>query len=176
MSGDAAEEVAQLLVQRRETLAVAETTAGGLISARLAAIPGASAWFLGGAVAYGAAAKQRWLDVTPQSLGADGAVSVVAAHQLAEAARRTLQATWGLAETGIAGPQTGRRSRKPAGLVYLAVAGPEPSERELLTGLPIRTENQAAFANAALELLLQSLQRAPRTPLAPAPDSTPSPQ
>ena len=167
-----AAQIAALLAGRGDTLAVAETAAGGLITAELAAVPGASAWLLGGAVAYGARAKAQWLGVTPESLAGSGVVSAAAVAQLALAARASLGATWGLAETGIAGPQTGRRSTKPAGLAYLAVSGPVEEAVELRTGLPGRTENQRAFATAALELLLRSLERAPRTPAAVETDSS----
>jgi nicotinamide mononucleotide (NMN) deamidase PncC len=83
---------------------------------------------------------------------------------MAERVRDTLGATWGLAETGIAGPQTGRRSAKPAGLVYVAVAGPITASAERRTELSGREENQRAFTTHALALLLESLRRAPHTP------------
>ena len=169
-----AEEIAALLIERGETVAVAETAAGGLISASLTAVPGASAWFLGGVVPYAALAKVRWLDLNADRLSDAGTVSQEAAQQMAAAARAALGATWGLAETGIAGPQTGRRSAKPAGLVCLAVDGPRAESREWLTGLPGRAENQAAFTRLALELLLESLRRAPHTPPVPGPHNTPS--
>ena len=159
-----AAEIAALLRERRETLSVAETAAGGLIAAQLAEIAGASAWLLGGVVAYSAAAKARWLGITPESVAGAGVVSAEAARQMADAARAAVNASWGLAETGIAGPQTGRRSTKPAGLVFLAVSGPLTDSEEMRTGLAERAENQRAFATAALELLLRSLRRAPRTP------------
>ena len=158
-----AAQIAALLTERGETLAVAETAAGGLISTELTAVAGASAWFLGGAVAYGGAAKRAWLALTPDALTSAGAVSENAARLMAERVRAALDATWGLAETGIAGPQTGRRSSKPAGLVYIAVAGPASAAAERLTGLPGREENQRAFTDCALQLLLESLRRAPRT-------------
>jgi nicotinamide-nucleotide amidase len=156
--------VAGLLLARGETLSVAETAAGGLISAQLTAVAGASAWFLGGAVAYGAAARERWIRVVATDLTPHGAVSEAAARLMAEHIRAELGASWGLAETGIAGPQTGRRSSKPAGLVYIAVDGPVSSSCEQRTDLPGREENRDAFASFALRLLLESLRRAPRTP------------
>jgi len=167
-------QIAALLTARGETLAVAETTAGGLISAMLTEVPGASSWFLGGATAYGALAKSRWLGLDAASFGAGGAVSVVAARLMADAVRSILGATWAVAETGIAGPQTGRRSTKPAGLAYIAIAGPRPLERELRTGLPGRSENQRSFATAALVLLREALERAPHTPPEPDPRNNPS--
>ena len=160
----AAGRVAQVLSARGETLAVAETAAGGLISRLLLAVPGASAWFLGAVVAYSPAARRAWLGLPAEAFGAGSAVSERAAALLAAAARDALGATWGLAETGIAGPQTGRRSRKPAGLAYLAVAGPVSQTREVLTGLDTRVPNQEAFAAAAIGLLEEALRRAPHSP------------
>jgi nicotinamide-nucleotide amidase len=153
-------EIAATLLARGETLAVAETAAGGLISAALVQVPGASAWFLGSAVAYSATAKASWLNLPTTSFAPDGVVSRRAAARLAEAVRERLGATWGLAEAGVAGPQTGRRSAKPAGLVYVAVAGPAPASLEVTTGLDDRAANQRAFAAAALGLLVQALREA----------------
>ncbi|MGI8423194.1 MAG: CinA family protein [Chloroflexota bacterium] len=172
--GETAVQIAELLLARRETIAVAETAAGGLISGALTSVPGASAWFLGGVVPYAAAAKQRWLKLTADDLSGPGIVSGAAAAHMAAAVRETLGATWGVAETGIAGPQTGRRSSKPAGQVYLAVDGPVTAVRAHVTGLAQRAANQAAFTRLALELLLESLRRAPRTPPAPDPHNSPS--
>jgi PncC family amidohydrolase len=154
-----AAEIAAFLAQRGETVSVAETAAGGLISAALVAIPGASAWFLGGAVAYGGMAKARWLGLEAESFAPDGVVSARGAMALARAVRDSLGATWGLAEVGIAGPQTGRRSRKGAGLAYVAVSGPQEVWREVFTGEGQRVTNQGAFALAALRLLRETLAR-----------------
>ena len=158
-----AREIAARLAERGETLAVVETAAGGLICGALAAVPGASAWLLGGVVAYGAGAKEQWLGVTAADVAPDGVVSARAAQLMAQAVRRSTGATWGMAETGIAGPQTGRRSTKPAGLVFLAVDGPIAAAVEQRTDLPGREDNQEAFTLLALRLLLESLRRAPHT-------------
>jgi PncC family amidohydrolase len=155
-----AETIAARLLQRGETLAVAETAAGGLISAALLAVAGASRWYLGGVVSYAPVAKERWLGLTAESLAGHGAVSLEGVCQMAEAARAALNSTWGLAEAGIAGPQTGRRSSKPAGLAWIAAVGPAPLSRELLTGLDDRGRNQRAFAMAALRLLGDALEAA----------------
>ena len=168
-------QIAALLATRRETLAVAETAAGGLISAMLTEVPGASSWFLGGAVAYGMLAKARWLGMEASAAGTGGTVGPVAARLMADAVQDTLGATWAVAETGIAGPQTGRRSTKPAGLAYIAVAGPLPIVREVRTGLPGRSENQRSFAIAALALLREAIERAPHRPPGPTRRSTPTP-
>jgi PncC family amidohydrolase len=155
-----ARQIAEALTRRSETVAVAETAAGGLISAALLALPGASAWFLGGAVAYSAAAKVAWLALPPDAFGAAGVVSETGAMAMARAVRDRVGATWGLAEVGIAGPQTGRRSSKPAGLAYLAVTGREDAAQVIRTGHDDRTGNQTAFARAALTLLARTLSGA----------------
>jgi PncC family amidohydrolase len=149
----AAAGIAAALKERGQTLAVAETAAGGLISATLLAVPGASAWFLGGAVAYSAVAKERWLSLRAGAFGPGSVVSEGGVLAMARAVREATGATWGLAEAGIAGPQTGRRSSKPAGLVYVAVSGPVEAVEEIRTGLDDRAANQHAFAAAALRLL-----------------------
>ena len=155
-----AERIAALLTARDETLAIAETAAGGRIGAALTAIPGSSRWFLGGVVAYSAAAKTALLGLTAEQLAA-GAVSEAAALALARAARQRLGADWGLAETSISGPQQGRRSSKPAGLAHLAVVGPTSEHvQELQTGRDERAANQQAFADAALALLVVVLSQA----------------
>jgi nicotinamide-nucleotide amidase len=153
LGATAAGAVAAGLAARGETVAVAETAAGGLISAALVAVPGASAWFSGGVVAYGATAKARWLGLPGEAFAPDGVVSPRGAAALAAAVRDALGATLGLAEVGIAGPQTGRRSSKGAGLAYVAVAGPRNAWREVVTEADDRAANQAAFAAEALALL-----------------------
>ena len=155
-------EIARRLAEASETLSVVETSVGGLVSSRLTAIPGSSAWFLGGAAVYSATARLQWLGLAPEPTRSAGVVSAETALALARAGRDRLGATWGAAETGIAGPQTGRRSTKPVGLGYVAVvgrAGDREVERveEVSTGLDDRGANREAFATALLGLLLASL-------------------
>ncbi len=153
-----AQRVASELTLRGETLAVVEASSGGRVSAALTAIPGSSRWFLGGAVAYSAAAKQRLLGLSDDDVRASGAVDATTAAVLAQAVRVRLSATWGVAETGIAGPQTGRRSTKPVGLAYIGVASASGTQaRELRTGMDGRDANQTTFAEAALEALVDAL-------------------
>ncbi len=153
-----AEAIAARLRARGETLAVAETAAGGLIAATLLSVPGASAWFLGGCVAYSSRAKSAWLGLAAGAPALrEGAVSEPAALAMAAGVREALGATWALAEAGIAGPQTGRRSSKPAGMAWLAVDGPASCTQLLHTGLDSRHANQQAFAAAALRLLLATI-------------------
>ena len=115
--------VLQLLRQRGQTLAVAESCTGGGLGAALAAVPGASDVFLGGVIAYANAVKQGLLAVPLADLEADGAVSDSVATAIAEGVRRRTGATWALAVTGVAGPGGGSGD-KPVGLVHIALAGP----------------------------------------------------
>ena len=115
--------VLQLLRQRGQTLAVAESCTGGGLGAALAAVPGASDVFLGGVIAYANAVKQELLEVSLAALEADGAVSDSVATAMAEGVRRRTGATWALAVTGVAGPGGGSGD-KPVGLVHIALAGP----------------------------------------------------
>ena len=114
---------------RDQTLAVAESCTGGGLGAALAAVPGASAVFLGGVIAYANAVKQELLGVAPELLAAHGAVSDPVAQAMAEGARRATGAHWALAVTGIAGP-AGGSAEKPVGLVHIAVAGPDGCDSE----------------------------------------------
>lgn len=151
---DLARRIANVLTERAQTIAVAEASAGGRLSAALTAVPGSSVWFRGAAIVYSALAKEVLLAVSANDLSSTGAVDAAAALLMARAVRERLHATWGAAETGVAGPQEGRRSRKPAGLAYVAVVGP-PGEavREVRTGQDEREANQQAFAEEALALL-----------------------
>jgi len=153
-----AEKVAGLLKARRETLAVAESSAGGLISAALLAQPGASAYFLGGAVVYTYGAREVFLDVLQSALAGIRPATEPYALLVARAARQRLCATWALAETGATGP-AGNRYGDPAGHACLAVAGPTERAITLETGQADRVANMRAFAAAALDLLAQSLAR-----------------
>jgi PncC family amidohydrolase len=151
-----AERVAGLLKARRETVAVAESSAGGLISAALLAQPGASAYFLGGAVVYTYASRGVFLDLPQEALAGIRPATEPYALRLAQAARGRLSATWGLGETGATGP-TGNRYGDPAGHACLAVAGPVERAITLESGRADRAANMRAFAIAALTLLAESL-------------------
>ncbi len=148
--------VAQALVARRQTLAVSESSAGGLISAALLAVPGASAFYLGGGIIYTATAREALFGVTKEMLGGIRSATVPIAELLAETVRTRLGADWGLAETGATGP-TGNRYGDAAGHCCLAVAGPTAITRVLATGSSDRAANMVAFATAALTLLAEAL-------------------
>ena len=151
-----AERLALLLQDRRETVAVAESSAGGLISAALLAVPGGSAYFLGGAVVYTYASREVFLDLPQAGLGEIRPATEAYALRLAQAVRQRLGATWALAETGATGP-TGNRYGDSAGHACLAVAGPVERAVTLETGRQDRFANMLAFAAAALDLLTQSM-------------------
>ncbi len=149
----AAAELATTLRLRGETLAVVESSAGGLIAAALLAQPGASAFFLGGAVVYTAKAREALLNITTAEMVGLRSSSEPYALLLARRARERLGADWGLAETGAAGPG-GNRYGDAAGHSCLAVVGPA-MERVLTieTGSADRVENMRVFAGAALALI-----------------------
>jgi nicotinamide-nucleotide amidase len=121
--GGLASRVGGLLKERKETLAVAESSAGGLISAALLAVPGASAYFLGGAVVYTQVARRALLRLADESVAGIRSSTEAYALLKARTIRSQLGATWGLAETGASGP-TGNRYGDAAGHACLAVAGP----------------------------------------------------
>jgi nicotinamide-nucleotide amidase len=149
-----AERVAALLKARKETVAVAESSAGGLITAALLAVPGASAYCLGGSVIYTPQAWQAQRDYDKQKMPR----SSTEANALFRArfVRERFGATWGLGETGAAGP-TGNRYGDPAGYACLAVSGVTEKTITLRTGSMDRLANMHAFAAAALDLLAESL-------------------
>lgn len=147
-----AEKVASRLRARRETITVAESSAGGLISAALLALPGASLYFLGGSVVYTFASRRVLLDLPEAALADPRPATEPYALLLARAVRQRLGATWGLAETGAAGP-TGNRYGDPAGHACLAVAGPAERSITVNTGQADRLANMRVFAASALELL-----------------------
>lgn len=153
-----------MLVARDETLAVAESATGGLILSLLTDVPGASAWLRGGLVAYTNDAKRDLLGVPAAALSGPGAVSAETALEMARGARRLFRATWAVGETGVAGPQTGRRSAKPAGLTFIALSGGsgdapvEHAEQYLLPNPGDRVAVKHAFATAALVMLLEYLR------------------
>lgn len=147
-----ASSVGALLKARTQTVAVAESSAGGLIAASLLAVPGASAYFLGGGVVYTHAARRGLLRVPDEALAGMRASTEPYARLKARAVRELLGATWGLAETGATGP-TGNRYGDAAGHACIAVSGPVERVITLETRQADREANMWAFARAALELL-----------------------
>ena len=153
-----AEKIAARLTERRQTIAVAESSTGGLISAALLAVPGASAYFLGGAVVYTRDARRILTDIPDEAMKGIRSASEPYAELLASQIRRRFSTDWGLSETGATGP-TGNRYGDAAGHSCMAVAGPEQSVTTLETGSADRLGNMHVFAAAALNMLLQNLSR-----------------
>jgi len=141
-----------LLKARKQTIGVAESSAGGLISAALLSVAGASEYFRGGGIIYTAAARRALLGVPDAALQGTRAATEAYALIKARAIREKLETTWGLAETGATGP-TGNRYGDAAGHACIAVAGPVERALTLETRDADREKNMWAFARAALQLL-----------------------
>ena len=153
-----AEKIAAKLIAQRQTIAVAESSTGGLISAALLAVPGASAYFLGSAVVYTRDARRILMDIPDEAMKGIRSASEPYAKLLASQIRRRFSTDWGLSETGATGP-TGNRYGDAAGHSCMAVAGLEQSAMTLETGSTDRLANMHLFAVTALNLLLQNLSR-----------------
>jgi nicotinamide-nucleotide amidase len=152
--------VGALLRARGATVATAESCTGGLVAARLTAVPGSSDYVLGGVVAYANAAKSELLGVAPEVLREHGAVSEPVARALAAGARARLGADWGIGVTGVAGPGGGS-DEKPVGTVHHAVAGPGGVVVHRLARFPGDRERVRWQASQlGLELLRRALLRA----------------
>ena len=148
--------LAARLVARGETLATAESCTGGLVAGMCTEVPGASAWFLEGAVTYGNAAKVRVLGVPEALLAEHGAVSEAVARAMAAGVRERSGATWAVAVTGIAGP-TGGTADKPVGTVHFALAGPDGTQH-LHRRLPFdRQRNRVLSAWTALDMVRRAV-------------------
>jgi PncC family amidohydrolase len=151
-----AAEVGERLKARGETVAVAESSSGGLISAALLSVPGASKYFLGGAVVYTAKARVLLMDIPKEGVAGMRSASEPYALLLARTARERFGATWGISETGAAGP-TGNPYGDAAGHTCLAIAGPAEGATTLETGSDDRSANMRAFAAASLQMLKRAL-------------------
>ena len=150
------EQIAAQLVARKETIAVAESSTGGLISASLLAVPGASAYFLGGAVVYTRDARRILADIPDDAMKGVRSASEPYAQLLANQIRTRFSTHWGLSETGATGP-TGNRYGDAAGHSCIAVAGASERAITLETGSSDRIANMHAFGAAALDLLLDAV-------------------
>lgn len=154
-----AAEIAALLRERGETVAVVETTAGGLVSAALLAVPGASAYYRGGAVTYTGVARDALLGLDMSQYPGVRSSSEPYARLIAGAIRERLSATWGIGETGAAGP-AGNPYGDAAGHTCIAVAGPIPHCETLETGDADREANMWRFARRTLEAFAAALREA----------------
>jgi nicotinamide-nucleotide amidase len=154
-----AESVANQLKERAETIAVTESSTGGLISAALLAIPGASAYYMGGSVVYTLPSRKKILGITRADVEGMEPLTSEMVSAFAQKARAQLDTTWAIAELGVAGP-TGARYGHAPGLSVLAVDGPVQLTKLVETGSADREENMWAFTQAALVLLSEALSQA----------------
>jgi PncC family amidohydrolase len=152
-----AQMIAERLKARGETISVAESSSGGLLSAALLAIPGASAYFVSGAVIYTPRARATLMDIPRAGVAGMRSASEPYALLLAKTACERFGTTWGLSETGASGP-TGNPYGDAAGHTCIALAGPDVERAITLeTASADRVENMRAFARAALELLFKEI-------------------
>ena len=150
-----AEEIAKRLVVRKETVAVAESSSGGLIAAALLVVPGASAYFVGGAVVYTPKARTALLGISEADTFSMRAATEPYALLVARCVRERNGTAWGIGESGAAGP-TGNRYGDAAGHSCIAVVGPSIERAMTLgTGSADRQANMQAFAQRALALLAE---------------------
>lgn len=155
-----AEEIAALLTERGETVAVAEGTAGGLVSAALLWVAGASRYYRGGGVLYTLPSRIALAGVSAEQYANYRGTTPELLATLGEAMRARLDATWCIAESGLAGP-TGGRSGAPPGRTTVAVAGPVARTQVIETGTTDRGENMVRFTTLALRFLRDAIREAP---------------
>ncbi len=148
--------IAELLKEKKQTVAVAESSTAGLISAGLLAVPGASSYYLCGSVVYTLAARKALLGIRKHDVEGLEPLTEAMVMRFAQQARQQLDATWALAELGVAGP-TGARYGHPPGISVLAVDGPRPLSATIETGQADREANMRAFAERAFSLLEEAL-------------------
>ena len=151
-----AEKIAARLIERRETVAVTESSTGGLIAAALLAVPGASAFFLGGAVAYTRVARLALLGIGDADMKGLRPSTEAYSLMIARRVRERHDATWAIGETGATGP-TGNRYGDAAGHTCIAVAGPIERATTLETASADRQANMAAFTMRALEFFYEAI-------------------
>ncbi|MFY9315412.1 MAG: CinA family protein [Burkholderiales bacterium] len=151
-AGQIAAAIAALLKERGQTVAVAESSAGGLINAALVAVPGASAFYLGGAIIYTKAGRSSLLGLGAPDMKGLRSASGPYAKLMAHRVREKLGATWGLAETGASGP-TGNSYGDAPGHACIAVSGPQSEVIAVATGRADRGANMREFTRRALQLL-----------------------
>lgn len=151
----AARRVLEVLAGRGESLATAESLTGGLLAARLTDVPGASRSFVGGVVSYATRVKESLLGVPAAVVEQHGVVSGECAEAMARGVRDRLDATWGIATTGVAGPDS--QEGKPVGTVWIAVAGPDGVEALRLTLSGDRSTIRQDTCHQVLSLLVRRL-------------------
>jgi len=148
--------IAASLSAADQTIAVAESSTAGLISATLLAVPGASAYYKGGSVIYTLDSRKKILGITSGDVEGLEPLTEAMVMAFAKKARQQLGSTWGIAELGVAGP-TGAVYGHAAGISVLAIDGPTALTTTVTTGSSDREENMWAFTQAAIELLAKAL-------------------
>ncbi|OYX04808.1 MAG: damage-inducible protein [Caulobacter vibrioides] len=154
------EEIAKALKARGDTIAVSESSTGGLVSAALLSVEGASAYYRGGAIVYTPKARAALMGVSREEMGDMRSASEPYAQFMARTVRERMASTWGLAETGATGP-SGNAYGDAAGHCCVAVAGPVSLSLVIETGHGDRVANMETFRDTALKLLLQALSTPP---------------
>jgi nicotinamide-nucleotide amidase len=149
-------EAGQRLKDRKQTIAIAESSSGGLLSAALLAVPGASAYFLGGAVVYTGRARRKLMAIEADAVEGMRSASEPYALLLARTAKARLRTDWGLSETGAAGP-SGNPYGDEAGHTCIGISGPTERVLTLETASPDRLANMQDFAMEALRALIIAL-------------------
>ncbi|EKM56069.1 uncharacterized protein PHACADRAFT_257122 [Phanerochaete carnosa HHB-10118-sp] len=150
--------IAAILTERKQSVCVAETAAGGLISAALLSVPGASAYYAGGLTVYTPTSRIAFSGFTPEDFADYRGPTPQIVERLAVHAHKTLQATYALGESGIAGPTAGPTRTRTSGYVALAVATQDGVvSKEIETGTFDRQTNMVLFTEEALKFLLQVL-------------------
>lgn len=156
MFSEMANEIAAILIERGETVSVAESSTGGLISANLLSVPGASAYFQGGSVVYTLASRRAFLDLDRERLRDLKPLTEAMVAEFAIAARQKLDTTWGIAELGAAGPAGTPYGHGP-GTSVIAISGPCSMSTTIQTNDDDRQKNMLAFTRAGLVLFKQAL-------------------
>ena len=157
MFSDTVSKIAELLIERGDTVSVAESSTGGLISANLLSVPGASAFFKGGSVVYTLAARKAFLELDSERVRKHKPLTEKIVAEFARAARKKLNATWGIAELGATGP-SGTPYGHAAGIGVFAVSGPRLLSGKTETGESNRQSNMLFFTEACLVLFLSALK------------------
>ncbi len=153
---EVAGDVLRLLAESDQTVAVAESLTGGMVAAGITSVPGASKSFRGSVTAYATELKHRVLGVDADLLAAEGAVNAQVAQEMAAGVRRIMGASWGIATTGVAGPDP--QDGQPVGTVFIAVVGPRGRKTARLWLNGSRTEIRRESARTVLELLSSELR------------------
>ncbi|MBO6658456.1 MAG: CinA family protein [Pseudomonadales bacterium] len=156
MQDEISSRIAKLLTERGETVSVAESSTGGLISANLLAIPGASSYYLGGSVVYTLASRRAFLDLDREKVKELKPLTTEMVEAFAVAARLKLDAIWGIAELGATGPSGTPYGHGP-GVSVIGISGPKTASILMETHSDDRQANMQAFTSRALELFEETL-------------------